>query len=376
MKFEVLHTTAGSNARVGSIKTGHGTIPTPIFMPVGTAAGVKGIFHRDLRDDAHAKIILANTYHLYLRPGMDVIEEAGGVHRFSSWDGPMLTDSGGFQVFSLAACRKLTEEGCRFASHIDGSKHLFTPEKVMDIERTIGADIMMAFDECPPGDAPKEYAAKSLALTQRWLERCFNRFNQTQPKYGHSQTLFPIVQGCAYADLREQAARFAMQFDAEGYAIGGLAVGEPTDVMYRMIEVVNAILPKDRPRYLMGVGTPVNILEAIDRGVDMFDCVMPTRNGRNGMLFTSEGIINIRNLKWREDFSPIDPNGTSFVDHTYSKAYLRHLTIAGEMLAAQIASLHNVAFYLRLVEQAREHIADGSFAEWKQMMVAKLAKRL
>lgn len=376
MKFEVLHTTAGSNARVGSIKTDHGTIPTPIFMPVGTAAGVKGIFHRDLRDDAHAKIILANTYHLYLRPGMDVLEEAGGVHRFSSWDGPMLTDSGGFQVFSLAACRKLTEEGCRFASHIDGSKHLFTPEKVMDIERTIGADIMMAFDECPPGDAPKEYAAKSLALTQRWLERCFNRFNQTQPKYGHSQTLFPIVQGCAYPDLREQAARFAMQFDAEGYAIGGLAVGEPTDVMYRMIEVVNAILPKDRPRYLMGVGTPVNILEAIDRGVDMFDCVMPTRNGRNGMLFTSEGIINIRNLKWREDFSPIDPNGTSFVDHTYSKAYLRHLTIAGEMLAAQIASLHNVAFYLQLVEQAREHIADGSFAEWKQMMVAKLAKRL
>ena len=376
VKFELQHKAPSSKARAGEIATDHGTIPTPIFMPVGTAAGVKGILHRDLRDDADAKIILANTYHLYLRPGMDILEAAGGVHRFSSWDRPMLTDSGGFQVFSLAACRKLTEEGCRFASHIDGSRHLFTPESVMDTERTIGADIMMAFDECPPGDAPKDYAAKSLGLTQRWLERCFNRFEQTSPKYGHSQALFPIVQGCAYEDLREQAARFALQFDAEGYAIGGLAVGEPTEVMYRMIEVVNAILPENRPRYLMGVGTPVNILEAIDRGVDMFDCVMPTRNGRNGMLFTREGIINIRNQKWRDDFSPIDPDGTSFVDRTYTKAYLRHMTIAGEMLAAQIASLHNISFYLWLTGEARRRIADGSFAEWKREMVAKLSKRL
>ena len=376
MKFTLQHKAQDSKARAGEILTDHGVIPTPIFMPVGTAAGVKGIFHRDLRDDAGAKIILANTYHLYLRPGMEVIEAAGGVHRFSTWEGPMLTDSGGFQVFSLAACRKLTEEGCRFASHIDGSKHLFTPENVMDTQRTIGADIMMAFDECPPGDAPWDYAAKSLALTERWLDRCFNRFNQTQPKYGHSQSLFPIVQGCGYEDLRERAARNVMQYEADGYAIGGLAVGEPTEVMYRMIEVVNAVLPEDRPRYLMGVGTPVNILEAIDRGVDMFDCVMPTRNGRNGMLFTSEGVINIRNQKWRDDFSPIDPNGTSFVDTLYSKAYLRHMTIAGEMIAAQIASLHNVAFYLWLVGEARRRIADGSFAEWKREMVVKLTKRL
>ena len=376
MKFTLQHKAQDSKARAGEILTDHGVIPTPIFMPVGTAAGVKGIFHRDLRDDAGAKIILANTYHLYLRPGMEVIEAAGGVHRFSTWEGPMLTDSGGFQVFSLAACRKLTEEGCRFASHIDGSKHLFTPENVMDTQRTIGADIMMAFDECPPGDAPWDYAAKSLALTERWLDRCFNRFNQTQPKYGHSQSLFPIVQGCGYEDLRERAARNVMQYNADGYAIGGLAVGEPTEVMYRMIEVVNAVLPEDRPRYLMGVGTPVNILEAIDRGVDMFDCVMPTRNGRNGMLFTSEGVINIRNQKWRDDFSPIDPNGTSFVDTLYSKAYLRHMTIAGEMIAAQIASLHNVAFYLWLVGEARRRIADGSFAEWKREMVVKLTKRL
>ncbi len=376
MKFTLQHKAQDSKARAGEILTDHGVIPTPIFMPVGTAAGVKGIFHRDLRDDAGAKIILANTYHLYLRPGMEIIEAAGGVHRFSTWEGPMLTDSGGFQVFSLAACRKLTEEGCRFASHIDGSKHLFTPENVMDTQRTIGADIMMAFDECPPGDAPWDYAAKSLALTERWLDRCFNRFNQTQPKYGHSQSLFPIVQGCGYEDLRERAARNVMQYEADGYAIGGLAVGEPTEVMYRMIEVVNAVLPEDRPRYLMGVGTPVNILEAIDRGVDMFDCVMPTRNGRNGMLFTSEGVINIRNQKWRDDFSPIDPNGTSFVDTLYSKAYLRHMTIAGEMIAAQIASLHNVAFYLWLVGEARRRIADGSFAEWKREMVVKLTKRL
>ena len=376
MKFTLQHTAPASKARAGSITTDHGPIETPIFMPVGTAAAMKGIFHRDVRDDAHAQIILANTYHLYLRPGMDIIERAGGVHRFSSWDGPMLTDSGGFQVFSLSDCRKLKEEGCHFRSHIDGSKHLFTPESVIDTERTIGADIMMAFDECPPGDAPRDYAARSLALTERWLDRCFNRFAQTAPKYGHAQSLFPIVQGCAYPDLRARAAENVKQYDADGYAIGGLAVGEPTEVMYAMIEVVNAVLPEDRPRYLMGVGTPTNILEAIDRGVDMFDCVMPTRNGRNGQIFTSEGTINLRNKKWEYDFSPLDPEGTSFVDSTYTKAYVHHLVASGEMLGAQIASLHNVAFYLRLVGEARRHIIAGDFAEWKRTMTAKLGRRL
>lgn len=376
MKFELQYNAKSSAARAGVITTDHGVIETPIFMPVGTAASVKGILHRDVKEDAKAQIILANTYHLYLRPGMDIIEKAGGVHRFSTWDGPMLTDSGGFQVFSLASCRKLTEQGCRFSSHIDGSKHLFTPESVMDTQRSIGADIMMAFDECPPGDAPRDYAAKSLDRTHRWLDRCFNHFSKTEPKYGHSQALFPIVQGCAYPDLRTHSAQFVQQFNADGYAIGGLAVGEPAPVMYEMIEVVNDILPKDRPRYLMGVGTPINILEAIDRGVDMFDCVMPTRNGRNGMLFTSEGVINIKNLKWRDDFSPIDPNGSSFVDTLYSKAYLRHLTIAGEMMAAQISSLHNIAFYLWLVGEARRRIIDGTFVVWKAEMVVKLARRL
>ncbi len=376
MEFELQHKAPGSAARAGRITTGHGSFETPVFMPVGTGATVKGVFHRDVRDEARASIILANTYHLYMRPGMEVMEKAGGVHRFSSWEGPMLTDSGGFQVFSLAGVRKLSEEGCRFASHIDGSKHLFTPENVIDTQRTIGADIMMAFDECPPGDAPREYAARSLALTHRWLERCFDRYASTSPRWGHSQTLFPIVQGCAYADLREQSARFVQRFDADGYAIGGLAVGEPAPVMYEMIEVVNAVLPQDRPRYLMGVGTPVNILEAIDRGVDMFDCVMPTRNGRNGMLFTSEGVINIRNEKWRDDFSPIDPDGTAFVDHAYTKAYLRHLAVSGEMMAAQIASLHNIAFYMKLVRQAREHIVAGDFAAWKAEAAAKLIRRL
>lgn len=376
MKFTLQHTAPASKARAGSITTDHGPIETPIFMPVGTAAAMKGIFHRDVRDDAHAQIILANTYHLYLRPGMDIIERAGGVHRFSSWDGPMLTDSGGFQVFSLSDCRKLKEEGCHFRSHIDGSKHLFTPESVIDTERTIGADIMMAFDECPPGDAPRDYAARSLALTERWLDRCFNRFAQTAPKYGHAQSLFPIVQGCAYPDLRAKAAENVKRYDADGYAIGGLAVGEPTEVMYAMIEVVNAVLPEDRPRYLMGVGTPTNILEAIDRGVDMFDCVMPTRNGRNGQIFTSEGTINLRNRKWEDDFSPLDPEGTSFVDSTYTKAYVHHLVASGEMLGAQIASLHNVAFYLRLVGEARRHIIAGDFAEWKRTMTAKLGRRL
>ncbi|MCI5717241.1 MAG: tRNA guanosine(34) transglycosylase Tgt [Alistipes sp.] len=376
MKFTLQHTAPASKARAGLMETDHGPVETPIFMPVGTAAAMKGIFHRDLRDDAQARIILANTYHLYLRPGMRIIEQAGGVHRFSTWEGPMLTDSGGFQVFSLSDCRKLKEEGCHFRSHIDGSRHLFTPESVIDTERTIGADIMMAFDECPPGDAPRDYAAKSLALTERWLDRCFTRFAQTQPKYGHTQSLFPIVQGCAYPDLRERAARNVLQYDADGYAIGGLAVGEPTDVMYAMIEVVNAVLPESRPRYLMGVGTPINILEGIDRGVDMFDCVMPTRNGRNGQIFTSEGTINLRNKKWEDDFSPLDPEGASFVDRLYSKAYVHHLVVCGEMLGAQIASLHNVAFYLWLVRQARRHIIEGDFAQWKTEMVAKLGRRL
>ena len=376
MKFTLEYTASDCKARAGRITTDHGEIQTPIFMPVGTAATVKGIFHRDLTAEAKAQIILGNTYHLYLRPGMEIMEQAGGIHGFSSWQGPVLTDSGGFQVFSLADCRKITEEGVTFRSHIDGSKHLFTPEKVMDIERTIGADIMMAFDECPPGTAEKAYAAKSLALTNRWLERCFNRYHQTSPKYGHYQSLFPIVQGCTYPDLREESARFVQQFDADGYAIGGLAVGEPAEVMYSMIEVVNAVLPTDRPRYLMGVGTPINILEAIERGVDMFDCVMPTRNGRNGMLFTTEGIINIRNKKWENDFSPIDPAGLCFADTTYTKAYLRHLAASGEMLAAQIASLHNIAFYLWLVGQAREHILAGDYTKWKSEIIPIIGRRL
>lgn len=376
MKFKIEANDTQSKARAGVFTTDHGAIQTPIFMPVGTVGSVKGVFHNQLADDIKAQIILGNTYHLYLRPGMDTLEKAGGLHKFSAWDRPILTDSGGFQVFSLADCRKITEQGCRFSSHIDGSKHLFTPESVMDTQRIIGADIMMAFDECPPGTAPYDYASKSLDLTNRWLERCFNRYSSTEPKYGHYQSLFPIVQGVTYKDLREKSARFVQQFDADGYAIGGLAVGEPAPVMYEMIEVVNAVLPTDRPRYLMGVGTPVNLLEAISRGVDMFDCVMPTRNGRNGMLFTSEGIINIRNKKWEQDFSPIDPNGTSFVDQTYTKAYLRHLNIAGEMLAAQIASIHNLAFYLWLVGEARSHIVDGTFCPWKDIMVEKLQRRL
>ncbi len=374
MGFSLEHTSG--NARAGRFETAHGAVETPVFMPVGTAATVKGIYHRALADDAKAQIILANTSHLYLRPGTEILEQAGGVHKFCSWERPMLTDSGGFQVFSLAGCRKLSEEGCKFSSHIDGSKHLFTPENVIDTQRTIGADIMMAFDECPPGDAPRDYAAKSLGLTHRWLERCFEQYARTEPKYGYRQSLFPIVQGVVYPDLRAQSAEFVQRFDADGYAIGGLAVGEPAPVMYEMVELVCGILPADRPRYLMGVGTPVNILEAIERGVDMFDCVMPTRNGRNGMLFTSEGVINIRNEKWRDDFSPLDPAGTSFVDHTYSKAYLRHLAISGEMLAAEIASLHNIAFYVWLTREARRQIIAGTFAEWKRRMVEKLTRRL
>lgn len=376
MQFILEATTTGTKARAGRLSTPHGDILTPIFMPVGTAGSVKGIHARDLKEDIKAQIILGNTYHLYLRPGLQVLEEAGGLHRFSGWNGPILTDSGGFQVFSLGDLRKLSEQGVRFQSHIDGSYHLFTPENVMDIQRTIGADIIMAFDECAPGDAEYDYARKSLELTQRWLDRCFHRFNETQPRYGYQQSLFPIVQGAAYPDLRKKAATEIQQYNADGYAIGGLAVGEPEKVMYEMIEVVNAELPENRPRYLMGVGTPVNILEAIDRGVDMFDCVMPTRNGRNGMLFTSQGIINIRNNKWANDHSPVDPEGTSFVDHHYSRAYLRHLTIAGEMLGAQIASQHNLAFYLWLAGEARKRITDGTFRTWKEEMVHKLKHRL
>ena len=376
MFFELQHTLQGGGARAGGIETAHGVIETPIFMPVGTAATVKGIFDRDLVEDARAQIILANTYHLYLRPGTEILEEAGGVHRFCGWERPMLTDSGGFQVFSLAGCRKISDDGCRFSSHIDGSKHLFTPEGVIDIQRSIGADIMMAFDECPPGTAEKPYAEKSLELTNRWLERCFEQYAKTSPKYGCRQSLFPIVQGVTYPDLRAKSAEFVQRFDADGYAIGGLAVGEPAEDMYRMIEVVNSILPAGRPRYLMGVGTPANILEAIERGVDMFDCVMPTRNGRNGMIFTTEGVINIRNEKWKHDFSPLDPAGVSFVDTAYTKAYLRHLTVSGEMLAAQIASLHNVAFYLWLVREARRHILDDTFAQWKPRILEKITKRL
>ncbi|MFI3318778.1 MAG: tRNA guanosine(34) transglycosylase Tgt [Rikenellaceae bacterium] len=376
MTFKLEHNAPRSRARAGEITTDHGVIQTPIFMPVGTAAAMKGIFHRDVRDEAKAEIILANTYHLYLRPGVEILERAGGVHRFSTWNKPMLTDSGGFQVFSLAGCRKIKEEGCHFQSHIDGSRHLFTPESVIDTQRTIGADIMMAFDECPPGDAEFGYASKSLDLTERWLERCFNQEAKTAPKYGHSQSLFPIVQGCAYPELRRRAAENVLQYNADGYAIGGLAVGEPTEVMYEMVEVVNEILPEDRPRYLMGVGTPINILEAIDRGVDMFDCVMPTRNGRNGQLFTWQGVINIRNKKWESDFSPLDAEGEAFVDTLYSKAYLHHLVKCKEMLAAQISSLHNIAFYLSLVKKAREHIIAGDFAEWKTEAIERLSRRL
>lgn len=376
MKFEIKAFASESNARAGEIFTAHGNIPTPIFMPVGTAGTVKAVHTRELRDDIDAKIILGNTYHLYLRPGLDVIRGAGGLHNFNGWERPILTDSGGFQVFSLSGQRKLKEEGAYFQSHIDGSKHLFTPENVVDTQRIIGSDIMMALDECTPGNADFDYAKKSLELTQRWLERGWKRFNETEGLYGFSQAFFPIVQGCVYPDLRREAARHVASLGAEGNAIGGLAVGEPTEKMYEMIEVVNEILPKDKPRYLMGVGTPANILEAIDRGVDMFDCVMPTRNGRNGMLFTSEGIMNMRNQKWKDDFSEIDANGTVWVDHAYSKAYLRHLFISQEFLAMQIASIHNLAFYLWLVKEARRHVIEGDFKSWKAEMVNKVTHRL
>ncbi|MBQ9470778.1 MAG: tRNA guanosine(34) transglycosylase Tgt [Bacteroidales bacterium] len=376
MEFTLHRTDGQSAARAGRIDTDHGPILTPIFMPVGTVGSVKGVMHRELEHDVQAQIILGNTYHLYLRPGLDVLRQAGGLHGFSTWRRPILTDSGGYQVFSLAANRKLTPEGAKFRSHIDGSPHMFTPEGVMDIQRVIGADIVMAFDECPPGTASYDYARRSLDLTEQWLARCVARFDATEPLYGHGQALFPIVQGCVYPDLRRRAAENVASLNREGYAIGGLAVGEPAEKMYEMIEVVNQILPADRPRYLMGVGTPANILEAIERGVDMFDCVMPTRNGRNGMLFTSQGVINLRNKKWTNDFEPIDPEGITYVDTQYTKAYLRHLFAAGEMLGPQIASLHNLGFYLWLVGQARQHIIEGDFAPWKRALLPQISRRL
>lgn len=376
MNFTLQATCPGTNARAATIQTDHGTIETPIFMPVGTCGAMKGVHMRELRDDIKAQIILGNTYHLYLRPGTEILHKAGGLHRFGGWEKPILTDSGGFQVFSLSENRKLTEEGAWFRSHIDGSKHLFTPEKTVDIQRIIGSDIMMALDECPPGMSDKSYARRSLDLTMRWLKRGWEHFNSTEPLYGHKQSFFPIVQGCTFPDLRHEAASRVAELGADGNAIGGLAVGEPAEKMYEMIEVVNEVLPADRPRYLMGVGTPANILEAIDRGVDMMDCVMPTRNGRNGMLFTPHGIMNMRNKKWADDFTPIQPDSDCFVDQVYTKAYLRHLFISGELLAMQIASIHNLAFYLWLVGEARRHIIVGDFPQWKADMVERVTRRL
>jgi queuine tRNA-ribosyltransferase len=376
LNFQLQHTDPKSNARAGIITTDHGQIETPVFMPVGTVGSVKAVQMTELKEDVKAQIILGNTYHLYLRPGLEVLEGAGGLHKFNSWDRPILTDSGGFQVFSLSEMRKLSEEGVEFRSHIDGSKHFFSPEKAVDIQRIIGADIMMAFDECTPGDADYNYAKKSLELTERWLDRCLTRFQETECPYGYRQTLFPIVQGCVYPDLRKRAAEHIAQLGADGNAIGGLAVGEPTEKMYEMVELVNEILSKDKPRYLMGVGKPENLLEAIERGVDMFDCIMPTRNGRNGQIFTKNGIMNMRNERWKNDFSPIEEDGASFVDRLYSKAYLRHLINANEILGLQIASVHNLAFYIWLVQEARKHIIAGDFAEWKPRMVEHITRRL
>lgn len=376
MKFELEYTDSGSAARAGRIHTDHGEIETPIFMPVGTVGSVKAVPVDVLKNDVKAQIILGNTYHLYLRPGTEVLRKAGGLHRFNGFDRPMLTDSGGFQVFSLNGLRKMSEEGVKFQSHIDGSRHLFTPESVMDIERAIGADIMMAFDECTPGTAEYAYARKSMELTHRWLDRCVKRFSETGPLYGYEQVLFPIVQGCTYRDLRLKSAEYIASKDCQGNAIGGLAVGEPAEVMYEMIELVNGILPKDRPRYLMGVGTPENILEAISLGVDMFDCVMPTRNGRNAMLFTKDGIINIRNRKWEDALEPIEEEGASSVDRMYTKAYLHHLFKASELLALEIASVHNLAFYLWLVGEARNHIKAGDFALWKSVTARRVMQRI
>ena len=376
MKFTLAATDAHSKARAGEIETAHGTIQTPIFMPVGTAGTVKAVHQRELKEDIKAQIILGNTYHLYLRPGLDTIEKAGGLHKFNGWYGPILTDSGGYQVYSLSGVRKIKEEGVTFRSHIDGSKHLFTPEGVMDIQRTIGADIIMAFDECTPYPCDYTYARQSMEMTHRWLKRCCDRFDSTEAKYGYDQTLFPIVQGSTYTDLRIKSAETIASFNREGNAIGGLSVGEPAEEMYEMTEVVCNILPSDKPRYLMGVGTPVNLLENIALGIDMFDCVMPTRNARNGMLFTSNGIINIQNEKWKNDFSPLEADSELFADTQYTKAYLRHLMQSKEILAAQIASLHNLHFYLWLMKEARSQIIAGTFDDWKNKMVKQLAQRL
>ncbi|MDA8820445.1 tRNA guanosine(34) transglycosylase Tgt [Schleiferiaceae bacterium] len=376
MKFQLKHTDPKSSARAGIITTDHGQIQTPIFMPVGTAGTVKGVHTKDLKEDTKAQIILGNTYHLFLRPGTAILKEAGGLHKFNGWDGPILTDSGGYQVYSLANQRKIDEQGATFASHIDGTKHLFTPERVMDIQREIGADIIMAFDECPPYPSSYEYAKKSMQMTHRWLDRCIDRLRETQPLYGYNQSLFPIIQGSTFEDLRDESAEYIASKNADGNAIGGLSVGEPAEEMYKHTAGACTILPKDKPRYLMGVGTPANILENVSLGVDMFDCVMPTRNGRNGQLFTSEGIINIRNKKWENIHEPIDPNGTSFVDAAYTKAYVRHLIHSKESLGAQIASMHNIRFYLWLVEEARKQIIAGDFASWKNHMIPKLERRL
>ena len=374
--FDLIHTDAHSCARAGVVHTDHGDIQTPIFMPVGTVGTVKGVQRTFLEEDINAQIILGNTYHLYLRPGTEILHKAGGLHRFEGWERPILTDSGGFQVFSLTDIRKMTEEGVQFSSHIDGRKLMFTPEGVMDIQREIGADIIMAFDECCPGTADRQYAQKSMERTHRWLDRCIARFDSTPDLYGYQQHLFPIVQGCVYPDLRQDAAKRLRDLDRDGYAIGGLAVGEPTEDMYAMIEVVNDILPENKPRYLMGVGTPWNILEGIERGVDMFDCVMPTRNGRNGMIFTQNGVMNLRNKKWEDDFSELDPCGTSFVDHHYTRAYVRHLIHAQEMLGLEILSIHNLAFYLWLVGEARKHILAGDFKAWKDDITPRLMQRM
>jgi queuine tRNA-ribosyltransferase len=376
MTYQIDHLDTKTSARAGKIGTAHGEILTPIFMPVGTVGSVKGVHLQHLSEDVKAQIILGNTYHLYLRPGLDVIEHAGGLHRFNGWTKPILTDSGGYQVFSLEGTRKITEEGVVFSSHIDGSRHLFTPERVIDIQRSIGADIIMAFDECTPYPCDYDYAKKSMEMTHRWLDRCVSRFSQTEPKFGHSQSLFPIVQGSIYKDLRIASAEKIASCDCDGNAIGGLSVGEPVEMMYEMTELVCGILPKEKPRYLMGVGTPANILESIALGIDMMDCVMPTRNGRNGTLFTKNGVLNMKNKKWKNDFSPIEENGASFVDTMYSKAYLRHLFLAGEMLAPMIGSLHNLAFYLWLIGEARNHILAGDFASWKTEMVERVSQRL
>ncbi len=376
MQFRIEKKDPGSQARAGVLETAHGKIHTPVFMPVGTVGSVKAVHQRELKTDIGAEIILGNTYHLYLRPGTGILEKAGGLHRFMNWDGAILTDSGGFQVYSLSGRRKIKEEGVRFQSHIDGSYHFFTPEKVMEIQRSIGADIIMAFDECTDWPVDYNYAKASMEMTHRWLDRCIQHLEKVPPKYGYEQSLFPIVQGSTFKDLRKQSAEYIASRNADGNAIGGLSVGEPAELMYEMTEIVCAILPDDKPRYLMGVGTPANILESIALGVDMFDCVMPTRNARNAMLFTSEGTINIRNAKWKDDFSPLDPLGISYVDTMYSKAYLRHLFVANELLAKQIASVHNLAFYLWLVKEARKHILEGDFASWKSIMIPKLSRKL